>query len=125
MCDINSRPIIATALDQAMAAMGAYVAQQVLTNPQGTVDALTQLSQTLFGTQQHTGYECIQDLWDAVEAGHLSHGAALNATAILAADLERQRQRPADQPPQQRPQPQTIPTSPLDLIRTWPEYHHR
>lgn len=113
--------IVANALNQALAQLAGQAFQAVIDNPQGAID----MANTLFGPCHHTGYDAIQDIWDAVEGGSLSHSAALNATAILAADLERQRQRPADHPPQQRPQPQSIPTSPLDLIRTWPEYHHR
>jgi hypothetical protein len=110
--------IVATALNQALTQLASQAVQAVVDNPQGAID----LASTLFGPCHHTGYDAIQDIWDAVEAGHLSHSAALNATAILAADLEQQRQRPADQPPRPHTQPRQTPMSPLDIIRTWPEY---
>jgi hypothetical protein len=110
--------IVATALNQALTQLAGQVFQAIAENPQGAID----FTNSLFAHPHPTGYDAIQDIWDAVEAGHLSHSAALNATAILAADLERQRQRPADQPPRPHTQPRQTPMSPLDIIRTWPEY---
>jgi hypothetical protein len=124
-----STPIMGTALDQAMATMVTQALQSlgagITADPIGTAGAMGDFIRNLLG-KPHTGYDCIQDLWDAVEDGALSHSAAVQATVILAADLERRGQRPADQPiprPHTQPKPAELaPTSPLDVIRRMAEY---
>jgi hypothetical protein len=77
----------------------------------------------------HTGYDACQDILDAVEAGHLSHGAALQAIAVLMADMERREQRPADPRPETR-SPQRSPQAvwgdrtfqPIDLAAVFSQF---
>jgi hypothetical protein len=86
-------PIIANALGQFANQLVGLALNEIQKNPQGFIEQLN----TLFG-HSHTGEDVIQDVWDAVKAGHLSHAAGVQATFILAADLERKRQKPAAPP---------------------------
>jgi hypothetical protein len=103
-------PIIANALSQIANQLIGQALTEIQKNPQGFIEQLS----TLFG-HSHTGEDVIQDVWDAVKAGHLSHAAGVQATVILAADLERKRQKPATPP---------IPTyaDALEVIRQSLEY---
>jgi len=79
-------------------------------NPQGTIKAVSDLLNC-----RHTTADCIQDIWDAVAAGNLSPAAALTATQALAADMQRQQQKPAAPPTPNYSQA-------LDVIRQSLEY---
>lgn len=80
---------------QALNSAAAELGRAIASDPSGFANAAEQALGELFGHNHHTGYDTIQDIWDAVEGGHISHSAALQATAILAADLERRSQRSA------------------------------
>jgi hypothetical protein len=80
-------------------------------NPDGFMEGLHDLLEG----PHHTGYDACQDILDAVEGGHLSHGAALQAIAVLMADMERREQRPAAPRPETRSPQRSTPTAWGDL----------
>ena len=99
-------PIIATLINQAIG----LAAQEISKDPQAALKTITDL----LGCR-HTGADCIQDIWDAVAAGNLSPSAAMQATQAIAADLERQQQKPVAPPTPNYSQA-------LTFIRQTPEY---
>lgn len=104
--------IISQALGQVVSQLIGQAAAEIQKNPQALIEGITTLLNC-----GHTTEDVIQDIWDAVKGGSLSPTAALQATAILTADMERQRQRPATTPP-----PTDIYANALNTIRRSPEY---
>lgn len=104
---------------QALNSAAAELGRAIASDPSGFANAAEQALGELFGHHHHTGYDTIQDIWDAVEGGHISHSAALQATAILAADLEKRSQRSAQASVPNHPAPGTTPNQsfPLDALR--------
>ena len=88
--------------DAMLAQAGTQFMSAFMNNPQGVINALDQLEEAIH--PHHTGYDACQDILDAVEAGHLSHSAALQAIAVLMADMERRGQKSAA-PPRRAPAP--------------------
>lgn len=99
-------PIVSTLLTQ----LAGMAMSELQRNPQGSIKALTDLLNC-----RHTTADVIQDIWDAVAAGNLSPAAALTATQALAADMQRQQQKPAAPPTPSYSQA-------LDVIRQSLEY---
>lgn len=105
-------------LSQAATNLGSQFVTAVLSDPEGAIASLKQLGEAIDGLGCHTGYDACQDILDAVEHGHLSHEAAMQAIAILMADMQRKRQRPAAPP---RPTTTAL-SNPLDLAAIFREF---
>lgn len=90
-----------------LAQLGQELTRQVINDPAPVLDLLEQIF-----CPHHNGYDACQDILDAVEAGHISHMAAIKAIAILMADMEQRGQRSAAPQPQRRAQPRAIATAP-------------
>ena len=87
-------------LTQAATNLGNQFVTAVLSDPEGAIASLKQLGESLDGLCAHSGYDACQDILDAVEHGHISHEAAMQAISVLMADMQRRRQRPAAPQPQ-------------------------